>query len=106
MDLRTAWVRAARVFVLIGVVLVALGVPTAAQADTRSCPPNFSGFPGASKIRVTNAYCATAMRIVRNIRRNITRGLPERIGRFGAPTDTSRSATQPGSEPAASTGER
>ena len=44
---------------LIGVALVALGVPTAAQADTRSCPPNFSGFPGASKIRVINAYCAT-----------------------------------------------
>ena len=67
---------------LIGVALLALLLPASAQATTRSCPPDFSAFPGASKIRVTNAYCATAIRIVRNIRRNITRGLPERIGRF------------------------
>jgi hypothetical protein len=62
--------------------LLVLTFPTSANAETGSCPPNFAGFPGASKIRVTNSQCATAMRIVRNIRRNIAEGLPARIGRF------------------------
>jgi hypothetical protein len=68
--------------ILIALALVTLALPGSAEATTRSCPPDFSAFPGADKIRVTNTTCATAMRIVRNIRRNITRGLPERIGRF------------------------
>jgi hypothetical protein len=41
------------------------------QSDSPPAPVLDSSFPPS-----------TAMRIVRNFRRNITRGLPERIGRF------------------------
>ena len=49
-------------------IAIVVAAPTATAA-TRSCPDNYSSFPGISAIRAENMSCAKVRVIIRSIRR-------------------------------------